>query len=155
MVRKIIAGSIWSFLVMFVAAEAIAQQDVIDQRKSLMKASSAIVTKEIKRAVEEKDYATVGIKVKEVTENVNKAAKLFPKGSDAGKTRAHPDIWDKSDEFQKKLANFRDAAEALGKAAAAKDEAEVNVKFKALGTTKSGACGECHKTFRADFRKDS
>jgi cytochrome c556 len=155
MFQKLLTGAICGLFAMVVTAEVSAQQDVIDQRKGLMKSSSAIVTKDLKSAVEGKDYATVGVKVKELTENLDKASKLFPKGSDSGKTRAHPDIWTKTDEFQKKMANFQNAAAALGKAAAAKDEADVAAKLKALGNTKAGACGECHKVFRSDFRKDS
>ena len=41
------------------------------------------------------------------------------------------------------------------KAAADKNEAEVNVKVKDLGNNRDGACGACHKVFRTDFRKDS
>ena len=67
----------------------------------------------------------------------------------------HADIWVKTDEFKNLTAKTRKAAEALSKAAAAKDEAEVNTKVKELGNTKEGACGDCHKVFRSDFRKDS
>jgi len=61
----------------------------------------------------------------------------------------------KNDEFKNRAANARKAAEALSKAAAAKNEAEVNIKVKELGNPREGACGDCHKMFRTDFRKDS
>jgi cytochrome c556 len=118
-----------------------------------MKDNNAAV-KAIKEAVEAKDYATIEIKAREINSGLEKAADLFPKGSISEKSRAHPDIWEKPDEFKKRLTNARKAAEALSKAAAAKNDDEVNVQVKALGNTKEGACGECHKVFRSDFRKE-
>ena len=88
-------------------------------------------------------------------ENIDKYPSVFPKGSPTEKSRAHPDIWVKNDEFKSLTANARKAAEALVKAAADKNEAEVNVKVKDLGNNRDGACGACHKVFRTDFRKDS
>ena len=132
-----------------------AQEDVIDKRKALMKANNEAVSKAIKKAVEEKDFATVETKAKEIMGNMDKVPDLFPPGSTSEKSRAHPDIWVKNDEFRKRAANAKKAAEGLSKAAAAKNEAEVEVKVKELGNTKEGACGDCHKMFRTDFRKDS
>jgi cytochrome c556 len=86
---------------------------------------------------------------------LDSAAGLFPPGSETGKTRAHPDIWTKADEFKKDFASARKAAEALSKAAGAKNEADVNAKVKELGNPREGTCGECHKAFRTDFRKGS
>lgn len=37
--------------------------------------------------------------------------------------------------------------------AAAKDKGGVNVQVKALDNVRESACGDCHKVFRADFRK--
>jgi len=132
---------------------AFAQEDVIEKRKALMKASNEAINKSIKKAVEEKDYATIQTKAKEIMGNLEQASGLFPKGSTSDKSRAHPDIWEKPDEFKKRAAEAIQAAGALSKAAASKDDAEINAKLKALGNTKEGACGDCHKTFRSDFRK--
>ena len=148
---------LWAVLLglvsLFISAEVFAQADVIDKRKQIMKDNNAAI-KAIKEAVEAKDYATIEIKAKEINSGLEKAADLFPKGSTSEKSRAHPDIWEKPDEFKKSLAKARKTAEALSKAAAAKDDADVNIQVKALGTTKDGACGECHKVFRSDFRKE-
>lgn len=62
-----------------------------------------------------------------------------------GKTKAKDEIWDKWDDFTKNAKNLRKAAGDLASAANAKD-AEIDVKVKAL----SGACGACHKAFRAE-----
>jgi cytochrome c556 len=137
-----------------ISTQVFAQEDVISKRKSLMSSNSKDA-KAIENAAKEKDYATVELKAKEIMGNLDAAASLFPKGSTSEKSRAHPDIWVKTDEFKNSLGNARKAAEALSKAAAAKNEAEVNVKVKELGNPRDGACGECHKLFRTDFRKDS
>ena len=143
-------------LSLFISTSVFAQyDDVIDKRKALMKANNEAVSKAIKKAVEEKDYATVELKAKDIMGGLETAATLFPKGSINEKSRAHPDIWVKNEEFKNKLANAIKAAGALSKAAAAKNEAEVEIKVKELGNNREGACGDCHKVFRTDFRKDS
>jgi cytochrome c556 len=151
---KLLGLGLFALLSLFyMSAELFAQDDVIDKRKSLMKANNADV-KAIGKAAEEKDYATVEAKAKEIMGNMDKVVDLFPKGSISEKSRAHPDIWEKTDEFKKNATKVRQAAEALSKAAAAKNEAEVNVKVKELGNVREGACGNCHKAFRADFRAE-
>src|SRR6266511_1285536 len=119
-----------ALLSLSISTQLFAQEDVIEKRKAIMKA-------------------------KDIMGGLEKAESLFPKGSISEKSRAHPDIWEKPEEFKKSLAKARNAAEALSKAAAAKNEAEVNVKVKELGNPREGACGDCHKVFRKDFRKDS
>lgn len=131
-----------------------AQEDVISKRKAIMSSNSKNA-KAIESAAKEKDYATIETKAKEIMGNLDAVVSLFPSGSTSEKSRAHPDIWVKTDEFKNRAANARKAAEALSKAAATKNEADVNTKVKDLGSTREGACGECHKIFRKDFRKDS
>jgi cytochrome c556 len=71
---------------------------------------------------------------------------LFPKGSTTGKTKAKPEIWEKSDDFSKAAKNLSKASSDLASAAKAGNDADVEVKVKALGD----ACGSCHKQFRAE-----
>ena len=139
---------------LLVSTQIFAQEDVISKRKALMSQNSKDA-KAIENAAKEKDYATIETKAKDIMSNLDAVVSLFPKGSTSEKSRAHPDIWVKNDEFKNKAANARKAAEALSKAAAAKNEAEVNIKVKELGNPREGACGDCHKMFRTDFRKDS
>ena len=136
------------------STQIFAQEDVIGKRKALMNQNSKDA-KAIENAAKEKDYATIETKAKDIVSNLDTAVTLFPKGSTSEKSRAHPDIWVKTDEFKNRAANARKVAEDLGKAAAAKNEPEVNIKVKELGNTREGACGDCHKMFRTDFRKDS
>ena len=152
--RKLLSIGMFALLsLFFMSADLFAQDDVIDKRKSLMKANSADV-KAIGKAAEEKDFATVETKAKEIMGAMDKVVDLFPKGSISEQSRAHPDIWEKTDEFKKDAMKVRQVAEALSKAAAAKNDAEVNVKVKELGNVREGACGNCHKAFRADFRAE-
>ncbi|MFC2967390.1 c-type cytochrome [Acidimangrovimonas pyrenivorans] len=78
--------------------------------------------------------------------SVDQAA-YWPEGSDdmsADNTRALPAVWDKHDEFLKHIVALNEAAGKM-KAAAGTDLASLQ---GAMGTV-GGACGGCHKTFRA------
>lgn len=143
--RKYVFGGLVALFSLFLSSQLFAQADLIEKRQKLMKSNSA-ANKALKAAVAEKDFATVEIKAKEIMENMEKAPELFPKGSTADKSRAKPDIWEQWDQFTKTANKAKTAAGDLAKAAAAKEEAEVAAKFKALG----GTCGECHKPFRAE-----
>jgi len=153
MIRKILMSAVLGMTALAASSQSSAQDDIIGKRKGIMGDNNRDV-KAIAAAVKKKDYATIQVKAKEIVSGLETAASLFPKGSDKGKTRAHPDIWAKPDEFKKDLANAVKVAEALSKAAEAQNEAEVAVKVKELGSLRTGACGECHKVFRADMRKD-
>lgn len=154
MVQKILTGALFGFMALAVSTQAFAQDDIVKKRKDLMQAQNAAI-KAIKGAVEAKDYGTIEAKAKDIMGTSEQIVGLFPKGSTAEKSRAHADVWVKTDAFKNSATNTRKAAEALSKAAAAKNEAEVNTKVKELGNTREGTCGECHNVFRTDFRKDS
>jgi cytochrome c556 len=143
--KKFVTGVLFGFSVLLISAQVFAQTDFIEKRQALMK-SNAANAKAIKAAVESKDYATVEVKAKDIMGNAEKIVSLFPKGSTAGKTKATPAIWEKSDDFAKNAKNLGKAAGELAAAAKAGNEADVDVKFKALGE----ACGSCHKAFRAE-----
>lgn len=142
MVQKLLTGALFGLLAFGVANHAFAQ---VEKRQSLMKNNSASA-KAIKAAVEAKDYATVEAKAKDIMGNAEKIVGYFPKGSDTGKTKAKPEIWEKSDDFAKAAKNLNKAASELASAAKAGNDTDVEVKVKALGET----CNSCHKQFRAD-----
>jgi cytochrome c556 len=145
MVKKFLAGAVFSFVSLVVCAQAFAQADVIEKRQDAMKGNSANA-KAIKAAVESKDYATVEAKAKDIMGTADRIPSLFPKGSTAGKTKAKPEIWEKSDDFGKAAKNLNKAASELASAAKSGDDAAVGTKVKALGD----ACASCHKQFRAE-----
>ena len=71
----------------------------------------------------------------------------FPKGTgpEAGKTRALPEIWTKTEDFTAAMKMFEERAPALVTAAQSRDVDAVKKAFKELG----GACKNCHEKFRA------
>lgn len=125
--------------------DVFAQEDAILKRRLLMENNNDAVVKALVKAVKEKDYPEIQVKVKGIMENMDQLVALFPKGSVSEKSRAKPEIWEKWDEFSKLPGTVKKAAQALADAAKAKDEAEVDVKLKALGD----ACNACHRNFRA------
>jgi len=142
---KFVTGLFFVFSALLISSQLFAQADVIEKRQKAMKGNSEDV-KAIKAAVESKDYATVEAKAKDIMGTAEKIPGLFPKGSTAGKTKATPAIWEKSDDFSKAAKNLNKAASELAAAAKSGNDAEVGVKVKALGD----ACGSCHKAFRAE-----
>ena len=144
MQKTIIAG-LFILLTASVSSQGLAQDDVIEKRQKAMKSNSADV-KAIKGAVESKDYATIETKAKDIMGTADKIPSLFPKGSNVGKTKATPAIWEKSDEFAKSAKNLSKASGELASAAKSQDDAAVEAKFKAVGE----ACASCHKAFRAE-----
>jgi len=152
--KKIFWLGVCTFLLSATSTQLFAQEDMVKKRKDLMQSQNSAI-KTITKAAEEKDYATIETKAKDIMGTTENIFALFPKGSITEKSRAHPDIWVKSDDFKNRAANTRKAAEALSKAAAAKNEADVTAKVKDLGNNREGSCGDCHKLYRADFRKDS
>ena len=69
----------------------------------------------------------------------------FAPGSEKGKTRAKPAIWENTDDFEQKLANFRSEAAALAEAANAGDKAATVEQFKQPG----GTCKACHDNYKS------
>ena len=134
-----------AFMALLASSQVFGQADVIEKRQQAMKNNSADA-KAIKAAVESKDFAIIETKAKDIMGTAEKIPSLFPKGSTQGKTKALPAIWEKSDEFAKDAKNLGRAASELAAAAKAKDDAAIGEKVKAV----SGACGACHKAFRAE-----
>ena len=132
------------FMTLLVSSHVFAQADVIEKRQKLMKSNSADA-KAIKAAAEAKDFATIETKAKEIMGNAENIVGAFPKGSTKGKTKATAAIWEKHDDFAKDAKALSKAAGELAQAAASKDAGAVEAKIKAV----SGACGACHKAFRA------
>lgn len=107
----------------------------------------------IKKAITAKDFAAVEASANLIVSNMGKVLDLFPKGSTSKKSKAKAEIWEKWDEFTQIRDKVKQAAEALAKAAAAKDEAEVSLQAAKVGAWKSGACGSCHKSFYKPRKK--
>ena len=142
MVRKLLTGVLFGVFAVAASTQVFAQ---VDKRQSLMKNNSENA-KAVKAANEAKDYATVEAKARDIMGNAEKIVSFFPKGSETGKTKAKPEIWEKSEDFGKAAKNLGKAAGDLASAAKAGNADDVGVKVKAMGD----ACGACHKQFRAE-----
>jgi cytochrome c556 len=142
MVRKLITGTLLGVFALAVSTQVFAQ---VDKRQGLMKNNSENA-KAVKAAVEAKDYATVETKARDIMGNADKIVGFFPKGSESGKTKAKPEIWEKSEDFREAAKNLNKAAGELARVAKAGNADDVGVKVKAMGD----ACGACHKRFRAE-----
>ena len=144
MVGKYFAGALFGVAIAAMSTQAFGQAEVIEKRQKAMKSQSAAV-KEIKAAVESKNYATVEAKAKDIMGTAAQIPSLLPKGSTTGKTKAKAEIWEKNDVFVKDAKALNKAASELAAAAKAGNDADVTVKLKELGA----ACSSCHKQFRA------
>lgn len=147
---KLFGIGLFALLSLSVSSQLWAQEEIVKKRQEFMDKNYDAL-KAIKKAVEQKDYATIELKAKEIMGAMDKTLDYFPKGSLSEKSRAKAEIWERWDEFSKIPVKVKDVAGNLAKAAAAKDEAGVQTHFKALGSEspfRSGACFECHKDFR-------
>jgi cytochrome c556 len=105
------------------------------------------VANDMKAAVES------GTAVKPYTDGAKALAKwaaaipgMFPAGTETGgNTKALPAIWSDRAGFEKAAATFGENATKLSAAAAADDKTAFAEAFKAT----AGACGACHRTYRA------
>ncbi len=147
---KFLTIAIGFLFVLSLTSQLSAQEDATKKRIAFMR-ENYDSAKAIKKAIEEKDYAAVELKAKDIMGRMDKTLDYFPKGSIGEKSRAKAEIWDKWDEFSKIPVKVKDVANSLAKAAAAKDEAGVQAQFKALtpegSPYRAGACYECHKSF--------
>lgn len=76
-----------------------------------------------------------------IKEKLEQASKLFPPGSDAGETKAKPEVWSDRPGFDKTMQDAITAATAL---AAVKEEAAFRPALGALGQN----CKACHDKYR-------
>ncbi|HEX9879711.1 MAG TPA: cytochrome c [Candidatus Binatia bacterium] len=150
--KKIYFLSLTGLFLLAITPRAFSQGDVVKERKDLMRSNNSAV-RAIDKAAKQNAFAAVEENAKQIVANMDKVAALFPKGSTADNSRAKPEIWQNWDAFNQKNAAVKTAAEELAKTAAAKDSAQLEAKVKALGTSSSGACGDCHRTFRARAKR--
>jgi cytochrome c556 len=84
------------------------------------------------------------------SEDLAKVASLdimrgFPPGSDKGRTRAKPEIWDNIEDFEAKIADLRRETELMAEVAANGDRAQLMKQFAKTG----GTCKACHDEYKS------
>ncbi len=132
-----------------VAPPTFGQDDVIKNRKKLMKSNDK-AEKSLRKAVKEKekDYAAIKSSAKIILANTGKIEALFPKGSTSDKSKATKAIWADFDGFKDNIGWLKTSANALAAAAVAKDNVMVNLEYKAV----KSACNQCHRSFKKGGR---
>ena len=132
MIKRIfLCVGLFSFLLLFTSSQLFAQEDVVKERRKLMKANSKAV-KAIKKAVKKKDYATIESKAKVIAANMEKVPNLFPEGTTSKNSRAKAAIWKKWDRFVRRTKSKKEVAEFLASAAAADDGEMVAILAKGV-----------------------
>jgi len=124
---------------------AVAQQDVVAQRKAAMKTLGAQAGQGAKfiKGEEPFDLAKAQAIFATYAQTAEKAPALFPPDSKGGDTAALPAVWEKHEDFKAKFAKF--ASDAKDPQSKVKDEAS----FKATFPVVMRNCGGCHETYRA------
>jgi len=79
-----------------VTSQLFSQDDVVKERKKLMRANNKASTA-LKKAVAAKDFAAIEKNAKAIASQMEKLPGLFPKGSTAENSRAKMAIWEKLD----------------------------------------------------------
>jgi cytochrome c556 len=133
------------------AAIATWAADPITERRDAMKGNGAAM-KAINETLEKGGSAAdLAPHAAKINDTAMKLATLFPagtdqpQGKDPGQTMAKPDIWQNPDDFAAKVKEFQDEAAMFQTAVAGGDMGVIKAEFEKLG----GACGDCHKSYRA------
>lgn len=72
-------------------------------------------------------------------------SRAFPPGSEEGTTRAKPEIWDNTDDFESKLTDLQSAVDQLQNAANGGDKQAIAQAVQATGK----ACKACHDEYKS------
>lgn len=144
--KSLIAAVMVALAASYVAAGvASADTDVIKQREENRKQTAAAM-RAIKGVMDSKGDAKVVVeqaaKLKELQTAFDK---LFPAGSDKGKTEALPVVWTDWDGFLAASKNADAAYDKLAVAGGSGDFAAIATAFTETGK----ACGACHQKYRA------
>jgi cytochrome c556 len=131
--------------VVIIATAAIAQSDLLADRKALMKKTgeNAAALNKMVKGEAPFDGALVTAAYTQWTDLAQKLPTLFPEPPKPGQeTRALPKIWEAKADFDEKIAAFTKAVNDNKGKAATLDE--LKVAYPATAKT----CGNCHETYR-------
>ena len=126
--------------------------NIIKYRQSVMKSVGANITSLAMVAKGEiSTLANVAANAQAIRAGLSAADTLFPDGtgSEAGKTRSLPTVWERSDEFAAAMEKSAAAADDMIVAANSGDLGQIQTALGVLGKT----CGGCHaRRARQDLR---
>ena len=72
-------------------------------------------------------------------------ARGFPAGSEGGRTRAKPKLWENMDDFKSKLADLERESDKLAVVAASGNKKAILQQFQKTG----GTCKNCHDEYKS------
>lgn len=101
-----------------------------------------------KKGLDSNDPSAVRTAAATINELAPQAATWFPAGTgpDVGKTEAKAEIWQQTEQFQKGMADFRQAATDFNQSAQGSDIEAMKAAHGKLG----GTCKSCHERFRTE-----
>ncbi len=152
MVRNVFVAATVAGIALGVCA-AVAQQDVIKERKDLMKANGdqAKIGAAMIKGEKPFDLATAHKMFAQFQDAAGKMPNLYPESSksEAGSPAADefspkPEVWDIMADFKKRFVKFADDAKAAD--ASVKD---LDTFKAAMGNIGKNDCGSCHEQYRA------
>jgi cytochrome c556 len=126
---------------------AVAQQDVIKERKDIMKANGdqAKIGAAMMKGEQPFDLAAAQKIFATFADAATKMPSLFPDNSKTGEdTEALPKIWEDMADFKARFVKFGDDAKAAG--ASVKDLDSFKAAYGNIG---KNDCGGCHQLYRA------
>lgn len=121
--------------------------NILKYRQNAMKSVGANISNVAMVAKGEfSSLANVAANARAIRDGLAAAGPLFPAGtgSEAGKTRALPTVWERGSEFDAAMEKSLAAAGDMVAAAETGDLGQIRGALGALGKT----CGGCHDTFR-------
>ena len=146
--RRIFLALLSGIFLFSFAPQAFAQEEVIDQRKKLMKSNNK-TKKALAKAVKANDYAAIESGTKLILANMKNLPSLLPTGSTAKNSRALKTIWSDPEGVKDNIGWVTNSAKNLAAAAAAKDNDLVKLEYQAVST----ACSQCHRSYRKSSRR--
>ena len=143
----ILAGAILAGASLSAPAQALEPAAAIQARKTVM-ASIGAHMNGIKAGMGTKNGKLIAGHAKAIAALAPILPNLFPKGSgtEAGETRADPEIWRAWDDFVASAESLRNEAAELALVTELGDTAEIAAQFGAMARV---GCGTCHRRFRA------
>ena len=140
-----ILATILAIISLSTAYAADEPENIIKFRQTVMKGNGAHITN-IAAVVKGQVTITANLvaDAQAIADGLENFGKLFPPGTEGGKTNALAKIWDARAGFDKALADAQAAAQSMIGATASNDIATIGKALGALGKS----CGGCHKPYR-------
>ena len=133
-----------SAIAALVAGTAVAQGDVIAQRRAGLKRMGEHM-QAMKAVVDNRgNVQPLAATVDDMLTWYRGMPQLFPPGSDRGDTRAQPALWNEKANFETINSNMVNQLTALRAVAASGDAAAFATAYSQTGQT----CGTCHRPYR-------